>query len=82
LFTLVVNDSEMKYINKEDVNHLIKCLKQKYKLTKDWDGNFYCGIKLNWNYNNCMLDIPMPGYIIKQLQKYKHIMPVKPQHCP
>jgi hypothetical protein len=29
-----------------------------------------------------MLDILMPGYIIKQLQKYKHTMPTKPQHCP
>jgi hypothetical protein len=24
----------------------------------------------------------MPGYIIKQLQKYKHASPMKPQHCP
>jgi hypothetical protein len=55
---------------------------EKYELTKDWDGNLYCGIKLNWNYNNRTLDILMPGYIIKQLQKYKHAIPAKPQHCP
>jgi hypothetical protein len=24
----------------------------------------------------------MPGYILKQLQKYKHAMPTKQQHCP
>jgi hypothetical protein len=24
----------------------------------------------------------MPGYIIKQLQKYKRAIPAKPQHCP
>ena len=24
----------------------------------------------------------MPGYIIKQLQKYKHDTPTRPQHCP
>jgi hypothetical protein len=24
----------------------------------------------------------MPGYIIKQLQKYKHASPPRPQHCP
>jgi hypothetical protein len=34
-FTLVVDNVGMKYINKYDVNHLIKCLKEKYKLTKD-----------------------------------------------
>jgi hypothetical protein len=81
LFTLVVDNFGMKYVNKDNVNHLIKCLKQKYELTKDWDGNLYCGIKLNWNYDDCTLDFLMPGYIIKQLQKCKHTIPAKPQHC-
>jgi hypothetical protein len=53
---------------------------EKYELTKDWDGNLYCGIKLNWNYDPT-LDILMPGYIIKQVQKYKHAIPIKPQQC-
>jgi hypothetical protein len=78
----VVDNFGVKYVNKDDVNHLIKCLKEKYKLTKDWDGNLYCGIKLNWNYDNCTLDILTPGYIIIQLWKYKHAIPTKPQHCP
>jgi hypothetical protein len=60
------------HLNKDNVNHLIQCLKKKYELTKDWDGNLYCSIKLNWNYNNRTLYISMPGYIIKQRQKYKH----------
>ena len=53
-----------------------------YKLTKDWDRDLYCGIKLKWDYNAHTLDILMPGYTIKQLQKYKHDMPTLPQHCP
>jgi hypothetical protein len=80
-FTLVVDNFGVKYLNKADVNHLIQCLKKQSELTKDWDGNLYCGIKLNWNYDNRTLDILMPGYIIKQLQKYKHAIPAKPQHC-
>ncbi len=24
----------------------------------------------------------MPSYIIKQLQRYKHASPTRPQHCP
>jgi hypothetical protein len=82
--TLVVDNFDVKYVNKDSVNHLIKCLKEKYKLIKDWDGNLYCGIKLIWYYNNLTLDISMismPGYIIKQIQKYKHAIPTKPQHC-
>ncbi len=65
----------------ENEDHLIKCLKEKYKLTKDWTGNLYCGITLGWNYATRMLDISMPGYIKKQLVKYKHIMR-HCQHCP
>jgi hypothetical protein len=82
LFTLVVDDFGVKYVNKDDVNHLIKCLKEKYKLTKDWDSNLYCGIKLNWNYNDHTLDDLMPGYIIKQLQKYNYTIPAKSTATP
>jgi hypothetical protein len=85
LFTLVVVKFGVKYVNKDNVNHLIKCLKQKYKLTEDWEGNLYCGIKVSWNYNNHTLEISMPGYIIKH-QKYKKYiarqtttLPVNPQ---
>jgi hypothetical protein len=60
---------------------LIKCLKEKYKLTEDWTGNLFCGITLDWNYAARTLDISMPGYIKKQLIKYKHIMQ-RIQHCP
>ncbi len=51
LFTLVVDNFGVKYTNQEDVNHLIGSLKKGYELTKDWDGNLYCGIKLKWDYN-------------------------------
>jgi hypothetical protein len=82
LFTLVVDNFGVKYVGKEHVDHLIWCIKQKYELTKDWMGNLYCGIKLNWDYNARTLDISMPGYIKTLLLKYKHQMPSKQQHCP
>ncbi len=46
LFTLVVDDFGVKYTNQGDVDHLIGSLKKDYELTKDWDGDLYCGIKL------------------------------------
>ncbi len=64
------------------MDHLIWCIKQKYELTEDRTGDLYCGIKLNWNYNACTLDISMPGYIKMLLLKYKHQMLSKQQHCP
>ena len=81
-FTLVVDDFGVKYTQQEDIDHLIGCIKEKYKLTKDWTENLYFGIKLKWDYNNCTLNISMPGYIIKQLKKYKHDCHDCPQHCP
>jgi len=73
-FSLVVNNFGIKYVGKEHADHLIQCLKEKYKLTEEWTGNLYCGITLEWNYDARTLDISMPGYIKKQLLKYKHIM--------
>lgn len=82
LFTLVVDDFGVKYVNQADVDHLIASVKQTYTLTEDWSGDLYCVIKLDWDYVNQTVDIFMPGYIKKKLQEYEHIVPKKPQHCP
>ena len=82
-FTLVVDDFGIKYTRKEDVDHLIAAIKEKYKkLSEDWSGDLYCGIKLTWDYDARTLDISMPGYVQKQLQRYKHALPLKRQNCP
>jgi hypothetical protein len=49
LFTLVVDDFGLKFVGKEHADHLIKCLKETYKLTEDWTGSLYCGVYLEWN---------------------------------
>jgi hypothetical protein len=79
-FSLVVDDFGIKYVGKEHADYLITCLKEKYTLTKDWSGDLYCGIKLNWNYNKCTLLISMPGYIKKHLLKNKHAVG-QVHHC-
>ena len=43
---------------------------------------FYCGIALEWDYENGDVDISMPGYIKKKMQEYGHIMPKQLQPCP
>jgi hypothetical protein len=82
LFTLVIDNFGVKYVGREHVEHLIACIKEKYKPTENWTGDLYCGIKLNWDYTARTLNISMPGYIKKILLKYKHCMPAQPQHCP
>ena len=71
-FTLVVDDFGVKYINKENALHLINALKDEYEIKTDWKGQLYCGISLDWNYEQGFVDTKMPGYAMKQIKKYKH----------
>ena len=82
-FTLVVDDFGVKYTREKDALHLLGILKHEFTaVSEDWDGKLYCGISLDWNYEEGWLDISMPGYIKKVLQKYKHEQPPRPQHSP
>ncbi len=72
----------VKYEKKEDADHLIASIKSTYRLTKDWTGNFYGSITLDWDYVNQTVDISMPGYIKKKLQEYNHVLPGQMQACP
>jgi len=81
-FTLVVDDFGVKYVGREHAEHLLGCIQKDYPVTVDWAGDLYCGIKLEWNYKERWLDISMPGYIKKVLQRYAHPTPKKPQHSP
>ena len=66
----------VKYVGKEHADHLIKTLETHYdNISVDWEGKLYCGITLEWNYEEGFLDISMPGYIDKLRARYKHEMP-------
>jgi hypothetical protein len=82
LFTLVVDDFGVKYVNKEDVDHLVESIKATYTLTKDWTSNLYCNIALNWDCDNRTVDISMPGYIKKKLQESNHVKSKWIRTCP
>jgi hypothetical protein len=81
-FTLVVDDFGVKYESKDDVDRLIASIKSTYKVTKDWTGNLYCGISLDWNYINQTVDISLPGCTKKKLQEYNQALPQRMQTCP
>jgi hypothetical protein len=42
----------------------------------------YCGIQLNWDYNNQTVDTSMPGSTKKKLQEYGHIIHKRAQMFP
>jgi hypothetical protein len=71
-FTLVVDNFGVKYVCKEDVQHLITSIKMDYTITKDWMGNLYCGIQLDWDYKKRTVDISMPGYVKKIAGVWAH----------
>ncbi len=73
----------IKYIGRELLQHLYDALrKETYEIVEDWTGNLYCEITLKWNYKKHHVDLAMPAYVMKQLTKYSHVAPLKPQLCP
>ena len=57
VFTLVVDNFGIKYVGKEHADHLIGILEVKYtKIETDWTGSLYCGITLEWNYEERWVD--------------------------
>ena len=82
-FALVVDDFGIKYVGKENAQHLIDTLTQAdYKVTEDWEGKSFCGVQLKWDYDNGTVDLSMDGYVEKALQKFMHPTPSRPTHSP
>lgn len=81
-FTLVVDDFGVKYTSLDDVNHLISALKDRYTIVEDWTGSLYTGLTIDWDYGNGTVDISMPGYYEKALQRFQHPTPMVPEDSP
>ena len=81
-FCLCVGNFGIQYHNQQDAQHLIDALRKNYSITIDWNGSNYCGMQLDWDYKNRHMDISMPGYIPKLLNRIKHEQPTKPVHAP
>ena len=62
-FCLCVDDFGIKTFSTEDANHLLDALKSFYKISEDWTGNHYCGLTMEWYYNEGYVDVSMPGYV-------------------
>ena len=63
--------------------HLLNALKTFYKkISIDWEGKLFCGIKLQWDYKNKHVDLSMPGYIQHVLHKYHHNPSQRKQYAP
>ena len=65
MFTLVVDDFGVKYVNKEDAEHIMPVLKQNCEVTEDWEGERYIGMHLRWDYPGRKVHLAMSGYVKK-----------------
>ena len=81
-FSLVVDDFGIKYTDKKDAQHLVAALSAKYEITTNWTGDKFLGLELAWDYTNGTVNISMPGYIEKSLQRFAHPTPTGAQHSP
>jgi hypothetical protein len=81
-FILVVDDFGIKYTARDDVEHLLNALKQKYVVKEDWEGTRYCGLTMAWDYTKRTCQISMPGYVECVLQRFAHPAPSRPEDAP
>jgi hypothetical protein len=68
MFTLVVDDFGVRFTQKSDAEQLMATLSQLYVVSEDWEGSRYCGLTIDWNYDQRTVDISIPGYIDRALQ--------------
>jgi hypothetical protein len=59
-FSLVVDDLGVKYVRQEHAEHLMTCIKKNYNISSNWNGTAYCGLTLDWDYENRTVDLAMP----------------------
>ena len=81
-FSLIVDDFGVKYVGKDNAQHLIDTLLLLYRITIDWTGTKYCGLTLQWNYIARTVHVSMPGYVAKALARFQSPPPKRPQHSP
>jgi hypothetical protein len=82
LYSLVVDDFGVKYVGKDNLQHLIDALTKHYEITVDLEGTRYCGITLEWDYINRTVDLSMPGYVEDALHNFQHAKPARPCNAP
>jgi hypothetical protein len=60
----------------------MQAIQELYQCTTDWDLALYCGITLNWDYNERPVELSMPGCVPNKLHEHQHPAPYRPEHAP
>jgi len=81
-FSLVVDDFFVGYVGKENALHLLHSLEEHYHCETDWEAKIVVGLHMKWDYKNGTVDISMPGYVKKALERFNHEKPKRHQSSP
>jgi hypothetical protein len=81
-FVLVVDDFGIKYIRKDDLDHLINSLKKYYEVKVDLQGKEFVKIELDWDYEHGKVHLSMAPYLKKALTQFDCLVPSKRQDSP
>lgn len=61
---------------------MVNTLFKKYQGTVDYEGENYCGLTFDWNYEKEYVDLSMPHYVQNVLKRLVHVKKVYPQYSP
>ena len=75
MFALIVDDFGIQYVGKPAADFLISTLRQDYTITVDWTGAEFCGLHLDWDYTQRSVELSMPGYVARALERFGHTDP-------
>ena len=71
-FTLVVDDFLIKFKQRSAVEHLLSALRELYTITTDFAATQkYVGITLHYNKEKRYIDMSIPGYVKKAIQRFQ-----------
>ena len=75
IFTLVVDNFAIKYLNDEDAHHLINAVKKNYVCSVDCKAKQYCGVAFKWDYNSRIqrVHLTMPHAVQKAQTRFQHV---------
>ena len=82
IFSLFIDNFGVKYIGKENADHIIQALQKLYTISIDWTGSLFYGLTIAWDYAARTCDISIPNYLQTSLRKFQHPAPKRPQHAP
>jgi hypothetical protein len=80
---LIVDDFTVKYVGKENIEHLRNTLLSSYELAIDLGGTLYSDMTLNWDYQKRTCTMSMSGCVANVLSKFQHDNPnINNTHLP